>query len=331
MKRVKSEGRVTAAMWRWCAAAGLSIVLLPFAHMGQAFGQAMQAQVREVMVTSEPPGASIWTKEGRDYKCSSSVTPTRFELTFYGSNAVKQLLLTRFGYSSRKLTVGAADERAGADLAPIKLLGVLGASTSPEVQKMRVGFADEFERALVASGDALRCAPLEISQIGVVQNEAAHEMELFVMINLNESGVWRDLRLATRRTTDREPERKIAQAALEGGVADVLALFGSVMTRFPEVPRLVVSCMYTASAPVIQTERRRGMHTEYVYRYDSRTGTMQPTPKQVYDTIETDVVNEETKPQTLFLSISAAKIPALGGRKAVTDAFLASGEIKRVP
>lgn len=327
-KRVMTHLEYTG---RYAAAAAFAAFLLSPAPAGEITGQTAQAQIKKVMLTSDPPGASIWTKQGRDYKCSDSVTPTPFELTFYGSHDVKQILLTRFGYSNVRLKVAAADEKIGAKLEPVTVAPTLGNAAAPEVQSMRAGFAEEFVRALTVRGEALRCLPLEILVVGVSQDESTHQMEMLVTTSLSGSGSWRNLQLASRRTTDPESGRNIARAALEGGVADVLAAFGSVLTQFPEVPKLTVSCMYMAAVPVLGTEQTRGMHYVYEYRYDPGTRTMQPYAKPVFDTIERDVFNDEVKPQTVFLRIPVAKIPVGGDRKSVTEAFLVNGEIKRMP
>ena len=109
---VPSENRKYAVAARWfsLAVAEFCICLLGFVGISRAGGQNTQMLSRSVTVSSDPPGATIWTKEGRLYTCTNALTPATFVLKFHGENDAKQILLRRFGYANQQLLLDAVHD-----------------------------------------------------------------------------------------------------------------------------------------------------------------------------------------------------------------------------
>jgi hypothetical protein len=80
----------------------LGLCLLGFAGSIPAGGQNTAAQSHVVAVRSDPPGAMIWKKEGRDYTCTKTLTPGTVELAFHGDNDLQRFQVRRFGYRGRE-------------------------------------------------------------------------------------------------------------------------------------------------------------------------------------------------------------------------------------
>jgi hypothetical protein len=75
----------------------LGICLLGFAGLIHAAGQETVTQSHKVTVTSDPPGAMIWKKDGRDYACTNIPTPGSIDLAFHGDSDLQRLRVRMFG------------------------------------------------------------------------------------------------------------------------------------------------------------------------------------------------------------------------------------------
>jgi hypothetical protein len=319
----------------------LGVCLLGFAGTPQAVGQNAQTLSHTVTVASDPPGATIWNKEGRDYTCTNTLTPATLELTFHGENDVKQILLRRFGYSSQKLLVDAAREKVD-----VKLAG-WGApfftpsdDAPPEVRSLDARVQGEFEKALMAGNDAFPCAPFEFRSIGVVNSDERQQLELGILIDLGPSAAARALRLASHsRGNPEERLRQMGQAALEGGAAEIIARFRAVAAKFPEIKGIFLACSYSTTEAALSTEIHPYTSVEYraewvngrddsyegggAYRYH-----VEMRPNVVEHRLEETVVKDQAAVRTMTFSIPLAKIPDTGDKKAVTEAVLSDGAIK---
>jgi len=105
-----SKKLVVTALGFWLAltACVLSLVALPGAS--QAAGQNLETLSRSVVVTSDPPGAVIWMKEGNTLTCTNTLTPGTIELKFHGEGDLKRIRLRKFGYESRDVDIKSGNE-----------------------------------------------------------------------------------------------------------------------------------------------------------------------------------------------------------------------------
>jgi len=299
-----------------------------------AHGQNPQTLTRSVAVTSEPTGAVIWKKDGRNYTCANATTPAVIDLTFHGENDVKQILLRRFGYSSQKLVVDAAHDKATTKLVAWGAPFFTPAPDAiPEVRKLDASLKKEFELAFAGGNDPFLCSPFEFRSIGVVQSDARHQLELGVLLDLRLSAVSKDLNVA-RKAPGNPSDRleKMARVELEGGVAEIVARFRAVVAGFPEIKGVFVACNYSTSEAVLHTSTSTesfvanvpdtpltpsfqrnvtGMHLE--------TGTM---------VVKTSELQDEAAQRTITFSIPLASIPIGGDKTLITAIVLAKGTVK---
>jgi hypothetical protein len=323
--------------------------LVALAGVYEAAAQDTQTLSHRVTVASDPPGATIWTKEGRLYTCTNALTPATLQLTFHGENDAQQLLLRRFGYANQELLLDAAHDKAAARLAAWGApFFTPSEDAPPEVRSLDASLKKEFEKGLIAGNDAFPCAPFEFQSIGVVKSDERHELELGVLITLGPSAAAKNLN-AARRSQGSSEERlgKMAEAALEGGVAEVIARFRDVAAKFPEIKGIFLACSYSTTEAVLGTEYRyqRGTTattttshlpgpgdttyavdgTNYVVCTTCTTTTTTTTPSRW---IPYTVVKDQAAVRTLTFAIPLAKLPATGDKKAVTKAVLSGGAIK---
>jgi hypothetical protein len=314
----------TVAHWLLLVAV-LSLYLLGSPGAIQTRGQTGASQTHVVSVASEPPGAVIWKKVGRDYLCTDAVTPAKIELEFHDSNDVKQLLLRRFGYSSHKLLVGAADQKAHGSLTAWSTPFFAPSADAPsDVRRLDGIVKEKFEQILVAENGVFRCAPFEFRQIAVYRDDASGRLGLYVAIDLSPSAS-RNFRLG--RHADQERQRGIARAALDSSVAEVLARFRAVLASVPEIQDVLVACFYSTTEPVLGTERHSlmGIEQQWVVRFSGGV-VLEPTP--VWRRIENTVVTDQETIVAIIFRMPVAKIPLTGDKKAITEAVLAIAEIK---
>jgi hypothetical protein len=271
------------------------------------------------------------------------LTPATLQLTFHGENDAQQLLLRRFGYASQKLLLDAAHDKAAAKL------GAWGApfftpseDAPPEVRGLDASLKKEFEEAIIADNDAFPCTPLEFGSIGVLKSEERHELELGVLINLGPSAAAKNLNVA-RRSQGSPEERlgKMAEAALGGGVAEVIARFRGVAAKFPEIKGIFLACSYPTTEAVLDTEHLHWSHTTVESHSPGPGDTAHAVDGTNYVECTTcvsvtgqsgwipyTVVKDQAGVRTLTFAIPLAKIPATGDKKAVSEAVLSAGAIK---
>ena len=290
----------------------------------------MQTLSRAVTVTSDPPGATIWTKEGRVYACTSTSTPATVQLTFHGENDVKEIVLRRFGYASQKLSLDAAHDRATASLvawgAPFF---TPSGDVPPEVRSLDSKLKKEFEETLIAGGDAFPCTPFEFRSIGVVKSDERHQLELGVLVVLGPSSVAKNLRVAGHNYNNSEDRlRQIGRVALEGGLAQIIARFRDIAAKPPEIKGVFLACSYSTTESALETQFTPYTHTVLVR--EPTVGTVESHLEQraVQDWQEATVVKDQAAVRTLTVAVPLAKIPATADAKAVTAAVLSEGSIK---
>ena len=118
---------------------------------------------RTVTVTSDPPGAMIWKKEGTALACTGIRTPGTVELKFHGASDVQKIRLRRFGYNGKNLDIRPGDDRVNAALgaaAPDSFL--VPDNAGPDLRELNAGLKKEFEGTLFADPEALPVRALRV-------------------------------------------------------------------------------------------------------------------------------------------------------------------------
>lgn len=298
----------------------LGLCLLGFAGIIWAGGQDLPAQSHVVAVQSNPPGAMIWKKDGREYTCTNTLTPGTVELTFHGDNDLKRLRVRRFGYSGMNLDVKATDKEVGGalNLSDYESLSFqLADGATPNLIQLNAALKAEFEKTLLGDQEAFRCAPFDLYFIHLVPAKETGDVYLNVALRLDRSFGGPAFRLASHAPNAHERRQKMGQAALESGIAEVLARFHRVAARFPDVKVIFVLCSYATTEAVLKTEYAAYDHA-----------------RQVHDALEVttvvesnDVVKDKAAEKVITFMIPTAQIPDTLDKKAISEAALASGKI----
>jgi len=310
--------------------------LLGFVSVTFATGQNAQTISRTVVVNSDPPGAIIWKKEGRDYTCVNTVTPGTVELTFHGANDLQKIRLRRFGFPGKNLDIKSTDERIDAALGEPAPKSFLTADDAPpDVKQLNSILKTEFEKTLLAAPEAFRCVPFELKLIKVMKNKDTQALTLGAVINLDRSFGGPSFRSASHAGIEEERRQKLAQATLEGGIADLLAWLRHVSVKFPDLKVIIVTCMYSGTETSLHTERVLTGHMEgkFVTKHEFDVKTDQYVQRDVYEqqwvSVPDDVTtaNDEEVEKSISFIMPVAEIPDTGDKKAVSDAVFAGGKI----
>lgn len=309
----------------------LGVCLLGLAGLAHAGDQNTTAYSRAVTVTSDPPGAVIWRKDGRDYTCTNILTPGTVELAFHGDNDVQQLRLRRFGYSGKNFDVRLTDEKLGAVLGqPNSKSFVIAGDAAPDLKQLNAALKKESEETLLIDPNVFRCAPFDLDSILLEKDKETGAFDLSVNIQLDRSFGGPAFKLASRAPNPQERHQKMGQAALEAGIAEVLARFHHLTAKFPEVKVITVPCFYSTTEAALDTEVTTALRTTYesvrVLGIDGNYH-LEMRPKIQPYTLENTVVKARAAERAITFVMPAAQIPDTLDKKAITDAVLAVGKI----
>jgi hypothetical protein len=245
---------------------------------------------------------------------------------FHDQSDSKQLLLRKFGYSSQKLLVPATQDKVEANLAA---WGTGLFSPSPDeserIRDLDARIKKPFLDMLVGDTDAFPCAPFEFRTIGVVEGEGG-QLELGAALILRSSTVARKLRLARHTADELEQSRQMGKTALEAGLADMIARFGAVAAKFPEIKSVFFACTYATTESVLGTtfeDYTRTWDVEDKHLDESKTiwhYTVRGTNRKT-------VVKDESAVRMLTITVPLAKIPHTTDSKVFTDAVLSGAVI----
>jgi len=313
----------------------LVVCLLGFSGLTKAAGQGTTTQLHAVAVRTEPPGATIWKKDGRDYTCTNSLTPGTVDLSFHGEMDVQRLKLRRFGYAPKVLDVKSTDKELEATLDPknYETSFLLASDAPPDLEKLNNALRTEFGKTLLFDQDAFRCAPFELYFIHLAKDKETGAPNLNVALRLDRSFGGPAFRLASHNSNPQERHQQMGQVALENGMGEVLARFHRVAAKFPELKVITVLGFYSTTEAVLETERVSSMRNEQYVEHGATLGidgnmhsnTLQMHSVQTWN--ENTVVKDRTVEKAITFIVPAAKIPDSLDQKAISDAVLAEGQV----
>lgn len=283
---------------------------------------------RSVTVTSDPPGATIWMKEGTTLTCTNTLTPGAVELKFHDQNDLKKVRLRRFGYRGQDLDIKFTDDKVNAALGdPAPDSFVVTDDRGPELKQLSAGLQKEFKKGIFADPEAFRCAPFDLDFVHVMGEKGALTLGVVLAADRDFGGA--ALRLASHAGTRDERRQKMTQAVLDGGVAEVLGRLRGPAAKFPnlKVITVVFSRSATVTTPTLETVVTQAeAHLVVVPKdYSHPTGLEYVTPGPVEHTVVVD--KEEAVVRNIKIAMSVDKIPDTVDKKAITDAVVATGEI----
>jgi len=324
-KRIAAAVRIGVSVLGFCLLGLVGLIL--------AEGQNTATQSHAVAVKSDPPGAMIWKKDGRDYTCTNTLTPGSVELTFHGDNDVQRLRLRRFSYSGANLDVKAGDKEVGAALRELHYKSFLLADDAPlDLRQLNEALKKEFEKTRLGDREAFRCAPFELDYIFLTKDKETGTVELNVALRLDHSFGGSAFRLASHSANSQESHQKMAQLALENGMAEVFGRFHRLASNFPEVKTIFVRGSYSTTEAVLDTETRsvttpKIAQSNQVLGFDGNyhQGLV---VQQVHRTIQNTVVKDQDVDKTITFVMPLAQIPNTLDKKAITDAVLAAGKFQ---
>jgi hypothetical protein len=326
----------TASGWLWSNALASALFVLLFTLAFRAPAQDTQTISRNATVTSDPPGATVWMKVGTSLTCTNVLTPGTVEFKFHGTNDVQRIRLRKFGYKGNNLDVRVTDDKANASLGdPAPDSFVASSDRSPEVRQLNDGLEKEFQKTIFADSDAFRCVPFELGFVHVMDDEG--NLTLGVVINLDRGFGGPAFRLASHTGGREERRQKLAQAALEGGIADLFARLHRIAAKFPNLKTVTVVCSYPtteAFLDTITTGREFYSHSTQTPTFGMgadgmmhQTGTIFHTEQGWTGGGEYTVVKDRAVERMIKLVMPAAQMPDTMDKKAITDAVLAAGKI----
>ena len=315
----------------------LGVCLLGLASLIHAGGQNTATQSHVVAVKSDPPGAMIWKKEGRDYTCTNTLTPGTVELAFHGDNDLQRLRVRRFGYSGVDLDVKATDQevRAVLNLSKSVFSSLLVQSDAPsDFKQLNAALKKELENTLLTDPEAFRCAPFDLDSVRLIKNNETGPIELDVALELDRSFGGSAFRLATHTPNPQERNQKAGQAALDNGLAEVLGRFHRIAAKFPSVKDIVIFGSYSTTQAYLSTGKitREEKQTKLVLQMVPSSGGGQhlqavPETKIVTVTEDYDDFEDREAEGTIRFVMPTAQIPDTLDKKAISDAVLAMGNI----
>lgn len=245
---------------RWTAPAvrlgvlTIGVCLFGVAGVIQAGGQNTATQSHMVAVRSDPSGATIWKRDGRDYTCTSTLSPGTVELAFHGDSDIQRLRVRRFGYAIKSLDVKATDKEVAAALGQPNSKSFLLADDAPsDLKELNATLKKELEKTILADQDAFRCAPFDLNYIHLDKDKGTGAVKLTVFISLDRSFGGTAFRLASHVPDARERSRKVGQVALESGIAEILARFHRITARFPDLKVITVIGYYSTTEAALDT------------------------------------------------------------------------------
>ncbi len=333
--RVLDDRNRRTARAVWLALITLGVCLLGLFGLTKAEGQGTTTQSHGVAVKSEPPGATIWKKDGRDFTCMNILTPGAVDLTFHGDMDVQRIKLRRFGYAPKVLDVKSTDKELEATLDPknYETSFLLASDAPPELVRLNDALRTEFGKTLLFEQEAFRCAPFDLYFIHLTKDAETGAPNLNVALRLDRSFGGPAFRLASHNSNSQERHQKMGQAALDSGMAEVVARFHRVAAKFPELKVITVQGFYSTTEAVLETERVSSMRNEQYVDTGARLGidgnmhynTLQMHTVQRWS--DETVVKDQTVEKAITFIVPAAKIPDSLDKKTISDAVLAEGKV----
>jgi hypothetical protein len=326
---VRDDGvkRLIAILRSSLAAATVIIPLIALTGTPDADAQTLS---RAITVASDPPGATVWKKEGTTLTCMDTVTPGTVELKFHAANDLQKIRLRKFGYKGRNLDVKPTDDKVNAALGdPAPDSFVVTDDAKPELKQLNDGLQKEFEKTIFADPEALRCVPFELSFVHVMDDEG--DLTLGVAITLDRSFGGPAFRVASHAGNRDERRQKMAQVTLENGVADLLARVHRIAAKFPNLKVITILCSYPTTEAFLDTIQTTftGQHlavSNNVLKPGGGYG-MGTTMQTFTGHGEYTLVKDRDVERIIKFVMPAAQIPDTRDKKTISDAVLAVGKI----
>jgi hypothetical protein len=282
----------------------------------------------------------VWRKVGTTLTCTNALTPSAVELKFHGASDLQRIRLRKFGYAGRNLDIKSTDDNVNAVLGePASNFFSITADAKPEIKHLNAALEKEFQHTIFSDPEPFRCVPFELDFVHVVENAEPHDMTLVVAINLDRSFGGPAFRLASHSGTRDERPRKMAEAALDGGIAVLFARLRQIAAKFPSLKAIEVTSSYLTTEAfldtrTIDTTHMQGIPTfENVSVYNYATGRYEYRPQFVMEWRmmggrgEITVVNDRPVEKVIALTMQVAQIPDTLDKRAITDAVMANGKI----
>ena len=330
--------RRAGAVWR--VAWSLVVLWLAWlAYLGapQAAAQDAQTLAHTVTVTSDVPGAVVWVKVGPTLTCTNVQTPGTVELKFHGANDLQRIRLRRFGYRSQNLDIKPTDGKVtvalGGGWAPDSFL--VSSDAKPELKALNDGLKVEFQRTIFDDPEAFRCVPFELSFVQVMDDEGTLTLGVAVVLDRDFGGA--AFRVASHTGGRDQRRQKLAQAALEGGIAGLFARLHRIAAKFPNLKTVTVVCSFPTMEAFLDTITTPSVfhsHTTQTQTFGLGADGMMHQTGTVFHTVEGwsrggeyTVIKDRAVERLIKFAMPAAQIPDTTDHKTLTDAVMTTGRI----
>jgi hypothetical protein len=312
--------------------ATFAVSLVALTGIPQAAAQNAPTLSRTITVTSDPPGATVWKKEGTTLTCMDNVTPGTVEFKFRGANDSQRIRLRKFGYFGKNLDVKPTDDKVNAALGdPAVGSFLVSDDAKPELKQLNDGLEKEFQKTIFADPEALRCAPFELHDVHVLDDEGDLTLGMSVILDRSFGGP--AFRVAGHKPSPDERRQKMAQITLENGIADLLAHIHRIAAKFPNLKVITVVCFYPTTEAFLETRTINTMSRQLVvvstgrFNTNAITRTTGQEWRTTYGRSEITEVEDRAVETIIKFVMPAAQIPDTTDKKTVTDAVLANARI----
>ncbi len=317
--------------------AAIAFSLAALTCIPQAAAQDAPTLSRTITVTSDPPGATVWKKEGATLICMDTATPATVDLAFRGDNDVRRLRVRRFGYSGVNLDVRSSDKEVAAVLNLSKSVSssfLVESDAPPDVKQLDEALKKEFEKTVLADAEAFRCAPFDLRSVALSKAKETGAVQLNIALKLDRSFGGLAFRQASHAFSMEDRRKRMGQIALDEGIAEILGRFHRIAAKFADIKDIVVIGSHSTTEAYIDTEKtsRVETQTKWVQEMVPTIGGGQhmqavAEQRQVWVTDEKEVVKDRDAERALTFVMPNAQIPDTLDKKVLSEAVLAAGSI----
>lgn len=279
-------------------------LLFPLSALSQAAGVE-----RTVSLDTDPPGATVCEKKGRNLSCSGT-TPTRFTVKFRSEKSSKRYYLRKLGYEPASVLVRASEPRSSLKLKKKEILLSPAKHDSEEMKELQRKINKSLNSLIFGGGLGL---PGYVF-IGKVQpvniGGKRHAKVEILMDDTFRRGPYRKL---SRTRNVQEKQQKLIDALLEADAGGLLVALGRSLSGKVDVHGIMLVVKYSRMQLVPVDDDSTFTH---VYRqYTGQTvsgGYVYDNYRVTYRTLTTGYTNleEQSQIQTVIFYTPLATVPS---------------------
>lgn len=284
--------------------AALFCLLLSSPTIVQASGIA-----KKVTLTTDPPGATVCERKGRDLVCPE-ITPATFTVNFRSEKSTKRFYLKKLGYEPASVTIRVSDSKAKLKLKKKKILLLPEKHTSGKMKSLQ-GKINKALGTLIFGGKMGLPGYVFIGKVQPVNIAGKIYVKVQILLNDNfRRGPYRKLS-RIRKNAEKYP--KLVDAVLKADTGKLLVALRGAIRGKVDVHGIMLVVKYSKMQLVAVDDDTTFTH---VYRqYTGQTvsgGYVYDNYLVTYRTLTTGFTNleQKSKIQTAIFYAPLAAIPS---------------------